>query len=66
MPAAMEVHEPEGNIGIALDDAICPIPKAKLFRPSAPERLLFSECLLDPGKTERNRRKFATVLSSVH
>ena len=63
MPAAIEVHEPEVNNGITLDDAIRPIPKPELFRPSAPERLLFTECLLDSYKTKRNRRKSATIFS---
>jgi periplasmic protein TonB len=62
MPAATEVREPQVNGAIAVDDAIRPMCKPKLFRPSVPERLLFTDCLLDckPGK---NSRKFATVLS---
>jgi len=63
MPAAMEVHETEVNTGMAVDDAIRPIPRSKLFRSRAPERLLFTDCLLDSDKTQRNRRKFATILS---
>lgn len=62
MPAAFEVRGPQANGGLRV--AVCVPPKPRLVeRPRSPERPLFADSLLDFGKSQTNRRKFATAFS---
>jgi protein TonB len=64
MPTTIEVHEPQTDRGGRVEELVRVPPKSNLFAiPRLPERLLFSDSLLDMGKSERSRRKFATVFS---
>jgi len=64
MPAAIESRESQVDGGVRVDELVCMSPKPKLVeRPQLPERPLFADSLLDFGKSQRNRRKFATVFS---
>ena len=67
MPTATEVQEPQGEERVRVWEA-ARVPRAQKV-PQIPQLLqqrpLFADSLLDLGKQERNRRKFATVLSFI-
>jgi protein TonB len=64
MPAAIESRESQMDGGVRVDQSVCMSRKPKLVeRQQLPERALFADSLLDFGKSQRNRRKFATVFS---
>jgi periplasmic protein TonB len=64
MPTAIELEELQVGSGVELGEAVPVYPKFEQEeRPIVAERLLFSDSLLGRSKSERNRRKFATVFS---
>ena len=64
MPTTIEVHEPQPDRGRRVGELVRVPAKSNLLAiPRLPERLLFSDSLLDLGKSERSRCKFATVFS---
>jgi len=51
---------------VNVEESACVPPKTNVAeRPRVPKRPLFADSLLDFGKSERNRRKFATAFSFV-
>ena len=66
MPTEIEVREPESKGGVRLETPVWAPPKPALVKsPRVPERPLFADTLQDAEKSERNRRKFATVFSLI-
>jgi protein TonB len=67
MPTATEVREPQVEERVRVWEA-ARVPRAQKM-PQIPhllqQRPLFADSLLDLGKQERNRRKFATVISFI-
>ncbi|HXW89845.1 MAG TPA: energy transducer TonB [Terriglobales bacterium] len=64
MPAAIELPEPQVSGGLKVEEAVHVSQKLRVAEsPRVSERLLFSDTLLDLGKSDRNRRRFATVFS---
>jgi len=66
MGTAIEVREPESKDGVKVEKPVWVPPKLGIVKgPRFPERPLFADSLLDAEKSERNRRKFATVFSLI-
>jgi periplasmic protein TonB len=64
MPTAIEVHAPLVDGGVGVEEPVRVLPKPKVLESlRRSERPLFADSLLDMGKSERNRREFATVFS---
>jgi len=64
MPAAIEVRAPQANSGLRVEESLCVSPKPKIVeRPRLFERPMFADSLLDSGKPEKDRRRFATAFS---